>query len=303
VSWSDDNGTTWTPQQAFDAGVGHDASTPFVGFTLDNRGNPYFGFANNFNANPATCAAESTAGTVQSDPTCEYDMYVVWSQDGGATWDGGGGVIAGSAATPYLVNTAKQTGGKGTHFFPAITAGDPGHVGVAYLGTPEILPTDPLGKADPGGCAGPGPGNGNPTTYPPTCSWFLYASESGTLKSGPAKADWETSRLTSTPMHIGDICNLGIACVAPSSNRSLLDFIQETTDPTGCTHVAYADDNTFNLLRVGNQISGPSLLAKSTCSQGTQQVQGIALIPFLPVGVAGAWLLGSGRRKRRARAR
>src|SRR5438309_10680461 len=97
VSYSDDNGATWTPQQAFDAGFGHDTSTPFVGFTLDNRGNPYFGFTVNANSNPATCSAESTAGTVQSDPSCEYDTYVVWSSDGAATWDGGGGLIPGSA--------------------------------------------------------------------------------------------------------------------------------------------------------------------------------------------------------------
>ena len=35
VSYSDDGGQTWTPQQAFDAGVGHDTSTPFVAFTVD----------------------------------------------------------------------------------------------------------------------------------------------------------------------------------------------------------------------------------------------------------------------------
>src|SRR5438067_4536519 len=90
VSYSDDGGQTWTPQQAFDAGVGHDTSTPFVAFTLDRQGNPYFGLDVNLNANPATCSAESTAGTVQSDTSCEYDMYVVRSRDGGATCDGGG---------------------------------------------------------------------------------------------------------------------------------------------------------------------------------------------------------------------
>jgi hypothetical protein len=45
-------------------------------------------------------------------------------------------------------------------------------------------------------------------------------------------------------MHVGDICNLGIACVYPTSNRNLLDFITETLDPGGCAHIAYADDNT-----------------------------------------------------------
>ena len=252
VSYSDDSGLTWTPQQAFDAGFGHDSSTPFVGFTLDRQGDPYFGFTINLNSNPAKCSAESTAGTVQSDTSCEYDTYVVWSQDGGATWDGGGGLIPGSAAKPYRVNAPAETG---THFFPAITAGDPGQVDVAYLRTPEILPTDAFGKADPGGCAGPGPGNGNPTTYPPVCSWNLYAAQSTNLTLSPGAATWATTQITATPMHVGDICNLGIACLAPSSNRHLLDFITETLDPQGCAHIAYADDNTVNLLRAANQTS------------------------------------------------
>ena len=261
VSYSDDNGATWTPQQAFDAGFGHDASTPFVGFTLDDKGNPYFGFANNLNSNPATCSAESTAGTVQSDPSCEYDMFVVWSHDGGNTWDGGGGLIPGSAALPYRVNLPQETG---THWFPAIAAGDPGHVDVAYLRTTEILPTDPLGKANPGGCAGPGPSNGNPTTYPPACPWNLYAAQSINLTNSPATATWTPTQITTTPVHVGDICNLGIFCLAPSSNRNLLDFIMETLDPQGCAHIAYADDNTVNKLRAANQTSGACLIAPHT---------------------------------------
>jgi hypothetical protein len=256
VSYSDDGGQTWTPQQAFDAGVGHDTSTPFVGFTLDRQGNPYFGFAVNLNSNPVTCSAESTAGTVQSDFSCEYDMYVVWSSNGGATWNGGGGLIPGSAATAYRVNPTTETG---THFFPAIAAGNPGQVDVAYLRAPQILPTDPLGKADPGGCAGPGPANGNPVTYPPACTWNLYAAQSLNLSKGVAGATWSISPITTTPMHVGDICNLGIFCIAPSSNRNLLDFITEAIDNRGCAHIAYADDNTVNLLRVANQTSGPCL--------------------------------------------
>ena len=61
-------------------------------------------------------------------------------------------------------------------------------------------------------------------------------------------------------MHVGDICNLGIACVGLSSNRNLLDFITETLDPRGCAHIAYADDNTVNKLRVANQTSGPCII-------------------------------------------
>ena len=66
ISYSDDRGAHWTPQQAWDAGFGHDTSTPFVAFTLDDRGNPYFGLTVNASSNPVTCSAESTAGTVQS---------------------------------------------------------------------------------------------------------------------------------------------------------------------------------------------------------------------------------------------
>ena len=255
TSYSDDGGQTWTPQQAFDAGVGHDTSTPFVAFTLDHKGNPYFGFDTNLNANPATCSAESTAGTLQSDTSCEYDMYVVWSADAGATWDGGGGLVAGSAATPYRVNTPAETG---THFFPAIAAELPGEVDVAYLRSPTILPTDSLGKADPGGCGGPGPGNGNPLTFPAPCKWNLFAGQSLNLKKAPNQAVWSPSQITTTPVHIGDICNLGIFCVAPASNRNLLDFISETIDNKGYAHIAFADDNTVNKLRIANQDPGSS---------------------------------------------
>src|SRR6185369_14478360 len=199
--------------------------------TIDRAGNPYFGFANNLNSNPATCSAESTAGTVLAVLSCEYDMYVVWSSNGGAAWDGGGGLVAGSAAAAYRVNPA---GERGTHFFPAIAAGDPGKVDVAYLRSPTILPTDVFGKADPGGCAGPGPANGNPTTYPPACSWNLFAAQSVNLTAAPSPAAWTVTQITTPPMHVADICNLVIFCLAPSSNHNLLDFVQEALDQKGC---------------------------------------------------------------------
>ena len=63
-------------------------------------------------------------------------------------------------------------------------------------------------------------------------------------------------RPTGRPRH-GDICNLGIFCADPTSNRHLLDFNMETIDPkTGCAHIAFADDNTVNMLRVANQTTG-----------------------------------------------
>jgi hypothetical protein len=254
VSYSDDGGTTWTPQKAFDAGPGHDTSTPFVAFTVDNVGNPYFAFATNLDSVAPVCGAESTAGTVQSDSSCQYNMYVVWSNNARATWDGGGGAIPGSAKAAYRVNSPQETG---THWFPAIAADSPGHVDVAYLRTPTILPTGPSGKADPGGCAGSNAAAA-PPTYPAACKWTLYGAQSSNLTLPPGKATWSVANITgNTPMHVGDICNLGIACVPRVSSRHLLDFIQEAIDPvTGCAHIAYADDNTVNKLRVANQVTG-----------------------------------------------
>jgi hypothetical protein len=251
VAYSDDGGATWTAQQAMDIGIGHDASTPFVAFTLDAHGNPYIAFAAPGPAdNPAVCAAASTAGTVQADPSCAYHMWVVWSANGGATWDGGGGLIPGSAAQAYQVDPAAV----GTDVFPTIAAGRPGQVAVGWLHTGEIEPTDAAGKFLPGGCAGPG--GGNPSTYPPACEWNLVAGQSVNLTLSPAQAAFTTTQVTTTPVHVGDICNLGIFCLAPTSNRNLLDFNMEAIDPAGCAHIAFADDNTVNMLRVANQTAG-----------------------------------------------
>jgi len=243
VSYSDDNGSTWTAQQVIDMGIGHDLSTPFMAMTEDPLGNQYVAWSSQgMNQNPAVCAAESAAGTLQGDASCEYNMYVAWSGDGGATWNGGGGTIPGSATAPYQVNPVSETG---THFFPTIAALSPTQVDVGYLRTPTIIPTDALGKAEPGSCAGPTPSIPATATYPPKCDWYLFGGQSVNLTSPPASATWTTAQLTPHPMHYGDICNLGIACVSRlGSNRNLLDFNQEAIDPTtGCAHIGYADDN------------------------------------------------------------
>ena len=264
VAYSDDEGASWTAQQIFDAGIGHDMSTPFVAFTTDDQGNPYLAFnAADPSENPVICAAESTAGTVQSDTSCSTHTWVAWSKDGGATWNGGGGLIPGSAAAAYEVDPMST----GTDVFPTIAAGDPGDVDVAWLHTSTIVPTDPLGKFDPGGCAGPAT-TGNPPTFPPTCDWFLEAGQSFDVTASPSAAQWARTQVTAHPMHYGDVCNLGIFCL-PQSNRHLLDFNQATIDPTtGCVHVTYADDNSGtradptnpspygNHLDVANQTSG-----------------------------------------------
>ena len=62
----------------------------------------------------------------------------------------------------------------------------------------------------------------------------------------------------------GALSDLGIFCLDPNSNRNLLDFISETVDPTtGFAHIAYADDNTVNKLRVANQTAGTCVIGKN----------------------------------------
>ncbi|HXA43117.1 MAG TPA: hypothetical protein VNV65_09435 [Candidatus Solibacter sp.] len=232
VAWSDDGGASWTPEVAYDAGNFHDASSPFAAFTLDNQGNPYIGFVNNLNW---TVACSVPANTTP-DSSCEYDTYVVWSPDAGASWKG-----------PFKVNSST-----GTHWFPAIAAGDPGKVDLAWLETSTVVPTGPNGKDWPGMCF---PTGGCTNTN----QWFLWAGQS--LDLGSTSPTWALTKITASPMHVGDICNLGIACPPSFSNRHLADFIMETVDPQGCAHIAYADDQTTHEVDSADQVSGSCVLA------------------------------------------
>jgi len=288
VAWSDDNGQTWTPQLAYDAGLFHDTSTPFVGFTLDNAGNPYFGFAaNNTGYTPQVCAAPANPQTAD----CEYDLYVVWSPDGGVTWNGGGGMFAGTAKTALKVSNDL-----GTHWFPSIAAAGPGQVAVAYLHTTDVIPTDPNGKQHPGGCLPADPSKGCRSND----LWDLYAAQADLTKS----TTFTVTKITQTPMHQGDICNLGIACPpgvsaggvrTPNGNRDLADFISTAITPDGCQHVAYADDKTTHEVDSANQTAGCFSAAPSPDVPEASWAPLLAAIGIVAmVGVAGV------RRRRRS---
>jgi hypothetical protein len=253
TAYSDDSGATWTPELAFDGGIGHDASTPFAAFTLDNQGNPYYAFAMNIGS--------------------EYDMWVVWSNDGGTTWSGQGDLGAITSAGKPI----KVSGDNGTHIYPAIAAGDPGHVDVAYLATPTLVPTLPYGKFQPGGGA--------------NAKWYLWVAQGDLNTPAPT---WTRTQVnpTADPMHVGDICNLGIFCIddlvgahVVGTNRDLLDFISIDLDQQGMAHVAYTDDNpddkTNNLfgIDVANQTSGPSVIAAAPAPNVPEAPLPLLLLP------------------------
>lgn len=216
IAWSDDGGATWTDHVVFDGGFGHDASALFADLTLDNRGNPYVAFGDNL--------------------VGEWDMYVEASFDNGETWNGS----ADGSGGPYLVNHDS-----GTHFFPAIAAGDPGKVDVSYIASPTKIATLPYGKPSPGGGAG--------------ASWYLYSSQSLNLLSS-AHPTWAVTKITPAAIHVGDVCTLGIFCVDPNSNRDLLDFIDGAVDRGGLLHVSFTQDTAKNNgIYVANQTSGSTV--------------------------------------------
>jgi len=214
VAWSDDQGVTWTDHLVFDGGLFHDASEIFADLTLDNKGNPYVAFAMNLES--------------------EFDVWVEASFDGAETWNG----KADGTGRPYKVNSAP-----GTHYFPAIAAGDPGKVAVAYLATPFITPTLPNGKPQPNGDA--------------SASWSVFLAQSVNLRSGHPK--WKNIQVSKKAIHHGDICTLGIFCL-PGTNRNLLDFIDVVIDPSGLAHVVYTDDANYHPKAVvaANQRTGPT---------------------------------------------
>jgi hypothetical protein len=215
IAWSDDKGATWTSQLVYDGGFGHDASALFADLTLDSAGNPYVAFGDNIGD--------------------EWDMWVEASFDGAKTWNG----KSDGTGVPYKVNADT-----GTHFFPAIAAGAPGHVDVAWIGTPTKIDTLPYGKPSPGGGA--------------DAKWYLFTAQSADVDGG--SPTWTQTQVTPDPIHVGDVCTLGIFCVSPDSNRDLLDFIDLAVDPAGMAHVAFTQDTpTANGIYAANQTGGDSV--------------------------------------------
>ncbi|MFN2544164.1 MAG: hypothetical protein ABR600_06280 [Actinomycetota bacterium] len=168
----------------------------------------------------------------------EWDSFVEASFDGGLTWNG----RSDGTGTPYRVNNDT-----GSHYYAAIAAGDPGRVAVVYLRTPTLVPTLPNGKPKPGG--------------DPNALWKVYVAESLDLNLG--SPTWTVADVKTKPMHKGDICTFGIACVGTlGADRSLLDFIDIAVSPDGTFHASYADNFQNSLqLRVVNEAGGPSAYA------------------------------------------
>lgn len=111
-----------------------------------------------------------------------------------------------------------RIGPVGTTTMPAMMAGDPGRVYVAYYGTE--------GQEEPA-----------PDLVNDTAHWHLYVTYSlNALDDDPV---WTTVRVTRDPIQVGAIStNTGDA---PPGSRNLLDFIDLEKDADGRVYIAYAD--------------------------------------------------------------
>jgi hypothetical protein len=240
IAWSDDQGKTWTDQVVRAGAFGQDAAEIFSDLALDNRGNPYVAFSDNLAPIPR-----------DGGPDDQWDIYVMASFDGGKSWNG----KADGTGDPTRVTTDA-----GTHIFPAIAVGDPGKVDVAYLGTTTKVAELPYGKQAPGG--------GTTPIGSENAGWRVYMAQ--TLNLRASKPVWRAQQITDEPMHVGDICTLGLSCLAfepLGADRNLLDFIDVAVDAQGLAHIIYTDDNKNPGIQAANQVAGDRVIAPSVLAR------------------------------------
>ena len=187
---------------AFDFGVGHDMSTPFVAFTLDNQGNPYIAFDTQApTQNPATCFSDSRRHRPERQDLRLQHVRGLVARRRQHLGRRGGSPPAPAAAKAYRANPASETG---TDVFPTIAAGDPARsTSATSTRIPSCRPRRWASSCRAGARA--------PTNFPARCHWNVETSQSLNLSNTPATATFTKVQATTTPMHYGDICNLGIA--------------------------------------------------------------------------------------------
>jgi hypothetical protein len=251
VAVSKDGGRSWTDSLAV-AGPDVTAATPsdmseiFGSIAVARSGDVYIAFPAYLNG--------------------EYDVYATYSSPAGATDHL-------NFADPVKVN------GPATHtnYFARIIAGDRGRVDVIYLGSPvRNVVSTPQNKltydgsdpnkpncqpetSDPGG-----KGVrflGKPCEMPASAPWYLYLAQSLDLTS--ANATFTPVQLRTDPVHVGDICTLGIFCLS-DDNRDLADTNDVKIDATGGAQVAYTaetPDGVRTEIDFQCQSGGPGLYA------------------------------------------
>ncbi len=121
----------------------------------------------------------------------------------------------------------------GTNTFPWITAGSNGRVDVAWYHTGEIHQKGTCPASGSGKCQLYGAGSLT------KAQWTVQMAQS--LNAHSARPAYRAAKVSEGPVKSGAICTNGIGC-ATGGDRSLGDFLEVTTDPTGAAVVSFVFD-------------------------------------------------------------
>ncbi|HEX9712063.1 MAG TPA: sialidase family protein [Actinomycetota bacterium] len=209
VGRSEDGGLTWTNHVAMEAPLGSKLSNLIPWMTVDDAGNLYV-VAAGWVVDPLTGARTN-------------GLFMAASTDRGTSWTG-----------PIKVNT-----GTGAVVFPAVIAGAPGVVDLAWVES-SVDDSDDIGGV-----------------------WRLGFAQ--TRNANAAAPDF--SEVEGPIVHRGDVCTRGLLCTL-GGDRTLLDFIDITLDEFGFAHVAatstepHPDPGAVRHVVWWRQDAGPSALTE-----------------------------------------
>jgi len=144
----------------------------------------------------------------------------------------------------------------GSTVFPEVVAGDPGHIAIAYMGTPDWT-----------GVSDGAPQDTNPAR------WNHYvAMSTDALDSNPV---FQTGLASHRIAHLGSICTSGTTCVASQGDRSLLDMNDITMDADGrVINVIQDNNNSFATQEVSLGSKGSAWVKVTKLAQGPSLLRG-----------------------------
>lgn len=271
VSVSFDGGLTW-PVNSQTVPPGACAGGLHGNFVADSEGNVYLpkrdceGFVFSKSSDSGLTWASKSVGVDAGGSAClknpdlavdsANNLYGVWpgkdnhlylttSLDQGETWREESVDLSG----PITMTT-----------MPAIVAGDPGRIAVAYYGTVDDAK---------------GPDEVNESAL-----WHLYVTYS--LNALDEVPEFVTVQVSADPIQVGGI-STNSGCDAPPGSRNLLDFIDAQMDAQGRLFVAYADgcvDKCVNSLDMKDSRSALGTFAVLETGPSLLDAVGTLTVPF-----------------------